>query len=143
MSVEYFNSIWPLFKTHESSINFINYGLNWSEERVRAAVKTGDFKVLEHDGGIIGVLFFRRINSELSEIDMILISLPFLRKGFAEKLMRLFLMEMVPPHEVWLEVHEKNLSALNLYRKLGFKEVSTRPNYYKDGGSAILMSIKI
>ena len=38
-----------------------------------------------------------------------------------------------------LEVKSKNFVALNLYQKLGFKQVHKRNNYYKDGDDAIIM----
>ena len=40
--------------------------------------------------------------------------------------------------ELWLEVHESNQSARNLYRTLGFVESGRRPDYYQDGSAAIL-----
>lgn len=42
--------------------------------------------------------------------------------------------------EIWLEVHESNVPARNLYKKSGFVEVGSRPKYYSDGGNAILCS---
>ena len=38
-----------------------------------------------------------------------------------------------------LEVKSKNIVAINLYQKLGFKQVHTRKKYYKDGDDAIIM----
>ena len=38
-----------------------------------------------------------------------------------------------------LEVKSKNSIAINLYQKLGFKQVHTRKKYYKDGDDAIIM----
>lgn len=45
--------------------------------------------------------------------------------------------------EVWLEVHAANERALKLYMKLGFRETGRRPKYYKDGGTAILMTMAL
>ncbi len=42
--------------------------------------------------------------------------------------------------QVWLEVHERNFAAQDLYTKLGFKIVGQRAHYYRDGGMALLMS---
>lgn len=39
-----------------------------------------------------------------------------------------------------LEVKEGNIAAENLYTKFGFGKVGKRPNYYKDGSAAILMT---
>ena len=38
-----------------------------------------------------------------------------------------------------LEVNECNVSAINLYKKFGFKVVGFRKNYYDNGNGAVLM----
>lgn len=43
----------------------------------------------------------------------------------------------------WLEVHEHNIGALNLYQKLGFKKQGERIRYYPDGGSAVIFKLTI
>lgn len=45
--------------------------------------------------------------------------------------------------ELWLEVHEENHIARNLYRTLGFVESGKRPGYYNDGSAAILCNREI
>ncbi len=40
-----------------------------------------------------------------------------------------------------LEVSDKNITALGLYRSFGFREVGRRKNYYSDGSDAILMEL--
>lgn len=42
--------------------------------------------------------------------------------------------------ECYLEVRVNNISAINLYRKLGFKVVKRNYNYYKDGEEAYTMA---
>lgn len=44
--------------------------------------------------------------------------------------------------KIFLEFHEQNKSAQKLYSQLGFQEDTRRLNYYRDGGTAILMSKK-
>ncbi|MGE0762036.1 MAG: GNAT family N-acetyltransferase [Bdellovibrionales bacterium] len=44
--------------------------------------------------------------------------------------------------ELWLEVHEANLAAQNLYKKLGFRQVGERRKYYQDGGAAVLYTLR-
>ena len=39
-----------------------------------------------------------------------------------------------------LEVREGNEAAIALYKKFGFEVVGSRPNYYDDGETALLMS---
>lgn len=43
---------------------------------------------------------------------------------------------------IFLEVNEKNLVAIKLYEKAGFKKVGTRKNYYNSSEDAIIMSKK-
>ena len=38
-----------------------------------------------------------------------------------------------------LEVRESNTKAINLYKKLGFKELRKKPGYYKDGETALYL----
>lgn len=38
-----------------------------------------------------------------------------------------------------LEVRKSNLSAISLYHKVGFKEITIKPSYYEDGEDAIYM----
>lgn len=45
--------------------------------------------------------------------------------------------------EIWLEVHEYNESARNLYIKMGFYPTGLRPKYYSDKSAAILMTKKM
>ena len=42
-----------------------------------------------------------------------------------------------------LEVKEKNLPAINLYKKLQFCVISVRKNYYKDGQNAMIMFFNV
>jgi ribosomal protein S18 acetylase RimI-like enzyme len=47
------------------------------------------------------------------------------------------------PGSWFLEVRESNSAALNLYRNMGFQEVSRRPNYYQDTGeTAVVMKLQ-
>jgi [ribosomal protein S18]-alanine N-acetyltransferase len=61
-------------------------------------------------------------------------------RGLMSKLLDCFLRHLPEGKEIWLEVHEQNLAAIQLYQKMGFREVGKRPRYYADGGSAILLS---
>ena len=44
---------------------------------------------------------------------------------------------------ITLEVNENNLPAINLYKKFNFVEVGRRKNYYKNGNTAILMTLML
>lgn len=49
-------------------------------------------------------------------------------EGLKRKLIRAF-----------LEVREKNLAAINLYKKFGFEEIGVRRKYYRNGENALVM----
>jgi [ribosomal protein S18]-alanine N-acetyltransferase len=56
-----------------------------------------------------------------------------IKKGIAEGI-----------RSIWLEVRPSNMSARNLYKKLGFQEAGIRPNYYPETKEdAILMSLTL
>ena len=44
---------------------------------------------------------------------------------------------------ITLEVNENNLPAIHLYELFNFKKVGRRKNYYKNGNTAILMTLKL
>jgi ribosomal protein S18 acetylase RimI-like enzyme len=50
--------------------------------------------------------------------------------------------ELPADKEIWLEVHELNLPARQLYEKVGFQQTGQRPRYYSDGGSSVLYTFK-
>ena len=62
------------------------------------------------------------------------------RRGGMRELLRGLFGQLSQFREWWLEVHEKNAPARELYAQLGFQETGRRPRYYSDGGAAVLMS---
>lgn len=46
-------------------------------------------------------------------------------------------------NSITLEVNENNLPAIHLYEKFNFKEVGRRKKYYRNGDTAILMTLQI
>lgn len=61
---------------------------------------------------------------------LMLTLIDYLRKSWAEG------------KEIWLEVHENNSAARNLYEKQGFIAEGRRTSYYRDGGAAILYTLR-
>ncbi len=45
--------------------------------------------------------------------------------------------------KIFLEVSDKNTSAIKLYEQCGFTQIGTRQKYYSDGTNAILMQKNI
>ena len=45
--------------------------------------------------------------------------------------------------EIFLEVRPTNSSAIKLYEKLGFENISVRKKYYSDGEDAMVFKLRI
>ncbi len=88
---------------------------------------------------IIGFLLYSLIYDRI-EIEQFEVITKERRKGIGDKLLK-YLIEKyqdISIKNITLEVKEDNIVAINLYKKYGFKKVSTRENYY-DGINGILM----
>ena len=64
------------------------------------------------------------------------------RQGDMTRLLKELTDRRPPGVELWLEVHEANLPAQNLYKKLGFRQVGERRKYYHDGAAAVLYALR-
>ena len=74
-------------------------------------------------------------NVDSLDIFEIAVDKNFRKKGLASKLLN----RINDERKILLEVSEKNIIAINLYIKNGFKIISRRKNYYLDGSDAIIM----
>ncbi len=88
---------------------------------------------------IIGFLLYSLIYDRI-EIEQFEVITKERRKGIGDKLLN-YLIEKYKEKDIkniTLEVNEDNIAAINLYKKYGFKKVSTREKYY-DGINGLLM----
>ena len=88
---------------------------------------------------IIGFLLYSLIYDRI-EIEQFEVITKERRKGIGDKLLK-YLIEKYKEKDIkniTLEVNEDNIAAINLYKKYGFKKVSTREKYY-DGINGLLM----
>lgn len=88
---------------------------------------------------IIGFLLYSLIYDRI-EIEQFEVITKERRKGIGDKLLK-YLIEKYQDTDIkniTLEVKEDNIVAINLYKKYGFKKVSTREEYY-DGINGLLM----
>ena len=93
-------------------------------------------KVLIHiENSIDAVLVYKYIYDRI-EIDYIIVEKEKRRYGIASSLINYLDKYKC---SITLEVNEKNISAINLYKKCGFKEVAKRKNYYKDSDAILMM----
>ncbi len=100
--------------------------------------------VATQDRAVIGYVFAMWIFDEM-HINKIAVAVGERRKGVAGRLMdRCF--EFARDHNVEtisLEVRESNVAAQAFYKELGFESIYTRPRYYPDSETAIVMTCPV
>jgi ribosomal-protein-alanine acetyltransferase len=98
-------------------------------------------RVAELDGRVAGFLVCRTLAADEAEVLSLVVDPAVRRRGIARRLLREALDGR--PGTWYLEVRESNHPARKLYRKLGFEDISLRPNYYQDTGeTAVVMRLK-
>ena len=122
---------YPLF-----SVDNFTYELTKKEFSTNPYLKIITF--VEKDK-VIGFLLYSLIYDRI-EIEQFEVITKERGKGIGDKLLK-YLIEKYKERDVkniTLEVKEDNIVAINLYKKYGFKNVSTREKYY-DGINGLLM----
>ena len=81
------------------------------------------------------------ISYEQADILSVCVNYDFRKRGIAFELMHKLtdFLKSKNVLEVFLEVEENNSSAINLYKKLGFTQISKRKNYYGDKSALIFI----
>ena len=131
--------IWDMYRPFKEADGF---GLLVSDNVLLQSLERQEVYGYLDDGELRGFLIVRKVDSVLYEIDMMMTEPEYHRRGFMEQLFQSWLQSCKRPWEIWLEVHEKNVPAIRFYEKQGFLLDSHRPNYYPDGGAALLYSLK-
>ena len=95
------------------------------------------------DGSIIGYLEYSLIYDRI-EIDNLYVEIDCRNQGIGTKLMSYLVSDAISLRvvNITLEVRVSNMTAINLYKKFGFREVAIRKYYYGDE-DAILMEKNI
>ena len=122
---------YPLF-----SVDNFTYKLTEKEFSTNPYLKIITF--VEKDK-VIGFLLYSLIYDRI-EIEQFEVITKERGKGIGDKLLK-YLIEKYQDTDIkniTLEVKEDNIIAINLYKKYGFKNVSTREKYY-DGINGLLM----
>ena len=78
------------------------------------------------------------ISFESVDIVNIVVNPSFRRRGIASILMENILNIYPNFEQLFLEVRVDNLPAINLYNKLGFREINRRKNYYGDVDALVM-----
>ncbi len=100
-----------------------------------------DCRVADVTGRLAGFVVCRTLASDEAEVLSLVVDPALRRRGVAMRLMREVL--AARPGTWYLEVRESNWPARKLYRRLGFEDISLRPDYYQDTGeTAVVMRLK-
>jgi ribosomal-protein-alanine N-acetyltransferase len=121
------------------------FSFPWSRKSFEAELKKdfGISLVAVFDNQVVGYLIGWFIADEI-HIANVAVHPVWRRRGIAEKLIREVIENIEGFYWIGLEVRRSNLAARALYKKLGFREVGVRRNYYvNEGEDAILMSIQL
>lgn len=112
------------------------FSVPWSLDSIETELLNEDKKlyyVVEDANGIVGYAGAWLVYDE-GQITNIAIRPSVRRQGYGAKLTSALIEECFKRgmHEIFLEVRISNLSALSLYRKLGFTVKGMRKNYYSE-----------
>ena len=112
------------------------FSVPWSLDSIETELLNEDKKlyyVVEDANGVVGYAGAWIVYDE-GQITNIAIRPSARRQGFGAKLTSALIEECFKRgmHEIFLEVRISNLSALSLYRKLGFTVKGMRKNYYSE-----------
>ena len=91
------------------------------------------------DNSILGVCVFQKIYDE-AEIRYLSIHPFYKRRGLGKKLIFKILEQCknTKIKKIFLEVSFKNKQAISFYEFFGFRTISIRKKYYKDGSDAVI-----
>ena len=118
----------------------------WSENALKEELENNyaRFLVAVCEGEISGYIGAHNILGEVY-ITNVAVAKKYRRKGIGEKLIKnlVSLCESENAEFITLEVRESNTAAISLYKKMNFKEVGKRKNFYENPKEdAILMTYK-
>ena len=118
---------------------------HWSQNQWENELKKDYVKAMGifFNNTILGVCVFHKIFEE-AEIRYLSVHPSYKRIGLGKKLIHKIIRECKNENikRIFLEVSLKNKQALCFYDYFGFKTISIRKNYYKDGSDALIKEKK-
>ena len=148
-----FNKLTPVEIPSLLSIEEHNSDYPWSQDQFSKSIENSNnlCYCLSFNGRTIGYLI-AMLAVDTADILNIGIKFDFQRQGHGRGLLNHLIEELKKRDigEILLEVRAGNKSAIQFYKKQGFKEISVRKNYYTKNSKnqshredGIIMSIKI
>lgn len=113
----------------------------WSNEQISQELNLSNFYLNTALDSSVQGFIAHRVNADFVEIMALGTDPSKIKNGLMRSLLNSFVQNFSSQGlQVTLEVHEQNLPAISLYQKCGFKLVRKRASYYKDGGTALVMT---
>lgn len=107
----------------------------WSENNIKDSIESelDNCMVIEEDHRILAYIVFR-VNCDEAELFRIATDKNFRKSGYGHKLMDFMILNLkdMKVKKVFLEVRCKNMDAVRLYERYGFKKLGVRKEYYRD-----------
>lgn len=118
----------------------------WSENALREELgnEYARFFVALCDGRVAGYIGAHNVVGEVYITNVAVFS-DFRRQGIGEALIKALILQAFSENAefITLEVRKTNVGAINLYSKMGFKEVGIRKNFYENPREdALLMTYR-
>ena len=112
----------------------------WTEEMLVLGFETNGLKAIGafDSDRLVGVITYS-VGVDFADIQDVAVKKEERRKGIANALVEMAIEDsFVAVDKIFLEVRESNESAINLYKKNGFNQISVRKKYYEDGENALI-----
>jgi len=142
-------NIVPFEKVHISAV--VNLGKDcfsdcWTESQFLSAMDSErliGFCLFDCER-LIGFISLSK-NYDDCDLDLVAVAPEYRRQGLAKLLIEKAVdcAKELSLTAVFLEVRESNVPAIELYKKLEFREISIRKKYYPDGENAVVMKKEI
>lgn len=120
----------------------------WSETAIRDELEIDWSRTMllrePSGGGVVGSVTYWLLPGEIQLLNIV-IDPRVRRRGWGSMMMKHVLLEAerAGAERITLEVRRSNFSALELYRRFGFRPIGERVGYYQeDGEDAVVMSLK-
>lgn len=123
----------------EIESNYNRFPNIWDERTFEEDAKNSRYFVAKQDNQVVGFVSYTVVLDEV-EIMNIVTREDSRNQGIASSLLS-YIIRKIDYNKINLEVNENNKTALNLYRKFGFKNVGLRKKYYNGKEDAVLMSL--
>ncbi len=142
LSLHFEIQLWELYQ-NISNCNAEPIGGSWGRNQIKEALELEEVvgALSVESGELLAFLIYVR---QLQSCDILLLGVhsAHRRKGIMSGLLSFFI-ESIPGDKYYVEVHEKNRSALAFYRSHQFCQVGFRRDFYGQGESAYLLALEV